>query len=310
MRHLALVAMLAVAFSSTAWADKDRADKLFEDGRKYLAAKEYALACTAFEQSHEADPAIGTQLNIALCYEDWGKIASAYRAYLEAERLAQSKGDDRARGARKKVDELDPKVPRVTLEIPPDADPSAVIFFDNKEIETSKLQEALLVDPGKHTIEARVPGKPAKVTEIEVTAGEKRVLAVEVPTPDAIVVVKTTPRSKGKLYGGLALTVGGAAAIGVAAFVSLAARQDYSDAVENCPGLVCRSRSSYDTTQDARSRANLMTYVGAGGVVLAGVGVYLMVTSGGKKESSAPAAVSITPVVSPESIGVSIGGSL
>ena len=99
----------------------------------------------------------------------------------------------------------------------------------------------------------------------------------------------------------------GAGAIGTAAFVALAARQDYSDAIEDCPGLVCRTKARYDATQDARSRANLMTYVGAGGIVLVGVGLYLMVTSGGKTESSA---VSITPVVSPDSVGVSIGGAL
>src|SRR5438309_4348973 len=69
----ALVACMAVAaLGAPAHADKKRADALFEDGRRYLATHEYALACTAFEQSQEADPAIGTQLNIALCYENWG----------------------------------------------------------------------------------------------------------------------------------------------------------------------------------------------------------------------------------------------
>src|SRR5687767_9767942 len=63
--------------------EKQRADALFEDGRRYLEKKEYALACTAFEQSHAADPGIGTLANIALCYETWGKTASAYRWYLE-----------------------------------------------------------------------------------------------------------------------------------------------------------------------------------------------------------------------------------
>ena len=91
---------IAVVLASSTIADadteKERTDKLFEDGRKYLSAKEYALACTASEQSHVSDPAIGTQLNIALCYEAWVKTAVAYRAYVEAERLAKLKFDDRA----------------------------------------------------------------------------------------------------------------------------------------------------------------------------------------------------------------------
>src|SRR4029077_10437738 len=90
--------------------EKIRADKLFDDGRRYLATKEYALACTAFEESQDADPAIGTQLNIALCYEQWGHVAAAYHAYQEAVRLAEVKLDNRGKVAAKKVAELAPKV--------------------------------------------------------------------------------------------------------------------------------------------------------------------------------------------------------
>ncbi|HLL21253.1 MAG TPA: hypothetical protein VK427_03930, partial [Kofleriaceae bacterium] len=82
MRWIAVVGTIALV-ANTASADsssKTRADKLFSDGRKYLVNGEYSLACTAFEQSQAADPAIGTQLNIALCYEQWGKLAAAYDA--------------------------------------------------------------------------------------------------------------------------------------------------------------------------------------------------------------------------------------
>ena len=151
MRFVARVAALwiAVVVGSATFAaaetPKERADKLFEDGRKYLSAKEYALACTAFEQSHVSDPAIGTQLNIALCYEAWGKTAAAYRAYVEAERLAKLKFDGRAKGARTKMDELAPKVPRLRLELPENADPSLVILFDNKELALDAIADDLMI---------------------------------------------------------------------------------------------------------------------------------------------------------------------
>src|SRR6185436_12248389 len=131
--------------------EKIRADKLFEDGRNYLAAKEYALACTAFEQSNQAEVAIGTLLNIALCYEEWGKIASAHRAYLEAERYAELKLDDRANGAHKKALELAPRVPHLQLDVPADADVSTVFLIDGKEIERRALDVDMLVDPGPHS---------------------------------------------------------------------------------------------------------------------------------------------------------------
>lgn len=316
MRLVVLAIVLSVG--GLAYADKEskaRADKLFEDGRKYLAAKEYALACTAFEQSHAADPAIGTQLNIALCYEEWGKIASAYRAYLEAEKLAKEKKDKRAAGARKKVDELAEKSPKLVFDLPANADPSTILLFDDKQLEIAKLADDLLVDPGPHTLEIRVPNRPAKKQEIGAVAGERKRIPIELPEAEAPAVelppnvIVTTPRRKGRLYGGIALSVGGAAAIGIASIVALAARQDYANAVGDCPGGVCATREAYDATQDARFKANMMTFVAGGGIVLVGAGVYLMVTSAGKRVEQ-PGGVSLRPLAAPNAVGLAVGGEL
>src|SRR5262249_30095876 len=147
--------------------DKKRADKLFEDGRRYLANKEYALACTAFEQSQKADPAIGTQLNIALCYEQWGHFVAAVKAYEEADRLATAKRDAaRAKAARKKSDELTAKVPHLSVAVPVDADASAVFVLDGKEVDLAALTAELLLEVGEHTIEVRTPGEAPKTTKL------------------------------------------------------------------------------------------------------------------------------------------------
>jgi len=304
---LVLVGAAAIAAADT---PKERADKLFEDGRKYLTAKEYALACTAFEQSHASDPAIGTQLNIALCYEEWGKTAAAYRAYVEAERLARIKFDDRAKGARKKLDELAPKVPRVRLELPDNADPAVVILFDDKELAFEKLADDLLVDPGKHEVEARISGRPSKATEIEIKNGERKEIAIDIPAAEVKVVPPiTAPRRKGRLYGGIALITIGVAAIGGSSVIALGARQDYNDAIAKCPQFLCTTRSAFDATQDARTKANYMTIVGVGGVVLATTGLILVLTSRGKPIEQQPA-VSFTPVLGGDQIGLAIGGPL
>lgn len=288
--------------------EKLRADKLFEDGRRYLEAKEYALACTAFEQSQVSDPAIGTQLNIALCYEEWGKPTAAYRAYLEAERLAKDKKDDRARGARLKVDQLAPKVPHLQVEIPGDADIATVFMLDGNEIDKAKLQDDLLVEPGKHVIVARVPGKPAKETVIDLREGERKKITIDVPRPKVEVIVKEGPRRKGRFYGGIGLTVGGGLALGAAGFVSLVARQDYADAVVDCPDHACQSRAAFDATQDARKKATLMTFVGAGGAVMVGAGIYMLLTSRGAKTTERK--VSFAPMLGPDGGGFVVGGRL
>jgi hypothetical protein len=326
MRAL-LVVMALVAVPSVALADKAskaRAEQLFDDGRNYLQRKEYALACTAFEQSQQADAAIGTQLNIALCYEEWGKLAAAYKAYVAAERQAKEKKDNREKVAHKKVLELEPKLARVRVSIPPSADPYSIFLFDEKEVSREDLVEEQLVDAGKHTIEVRVVGNPPKTTTVALKAGERRSVTIELP---AQAVTPPTgggdvtpggggggttmirPRKKGKLYGGIGLMTGGAIAVGVASYVALIARSDYNDAIANCPDNRCSNRTDYDATQDARSRANLMSIVSGAGVAMIGVGFVLVLTSKGDPVKVEKVS-HVRPIITNDSFGLAIGGSL
>jgi tetratricopeptide (TPR) repeat protein len=327
MRAL-LVALALVVLPSAAFADKAskaRADKLFEDGRNYLASKEYKLACTAFEQSQQADPAIGTQLNIALCYEEWGKLAKAYKAYVEAARQAKAKKDNREKVARKKVTEIEPKLARLRVSIPPSVDPYSIFLFDDQEMSREDLVEERLVDAGKHSVEVRVAGSAPKVTAVQIAAGEQKSVTIEVPAqvvttpppnggggtgttgPQAATEVR--PRKKGKLYGGIGLVGGGAIAVGVASYVALIARSDYNDAIAGCPDNTCTNRGDYDVTQDARSRANMMSIVTGAGVAMIGVGVFLVLTSKGDPVKVEKVS-RIQPLITNDGLGLAIGGSL
>jgi tetratricopeptide (TPR) repeat protein len=317
MRALVVVVALLALPSVAVAGDRKRADKLFEEGRSYLQRKEYQLACTAFEQSHQADPAIGTQLNIALCYEEWGKLASAYTAYVEAERLAKASKDNRAKQAKKKIAEIEPKLGRLRVSIPASADPYSIFLFDGKETTRETLVEEQLLDAGAHTVEVRVAGAPPKITSIDLKGGERKSVEIELP----IVVVKPDPgpgkkemmtidgpRKKGKLYGGLALGGGGLVTFGIASYVALVARSDYNDAIAMCPGNICTQRGDYNATQDARLQANIATVVGIAGLAMIGAGVYLVLTS--KGEPITVEKVSARPIVTPDTVGFAIGGPL
>lgn len=288
--------------------EKIRADKLFEDGRRYLAAKEFALACTAFEQSQASDPAIGTLLNIALCYETWGKSTAAYRWYVEAEKMAKQHSDDREKGAKAKVAELLPKVPHLIVTVPADADPATTYMLDGNEISKDKLLEEQLVEPGKHTIVARLEGKPPRETVVDLAEGETKKITVDVPRPEVKVIVRGGERKQGRFYGGIGMLVGGGVAVGVAGYVSLVARQDYADALVACPMQTCETQAAFDATQDARKKANLMTFVGAGGLALVGVGVWFVLTS--KTPKVTEKQIVLTPQVGPDHVGVALGGRL
>src|SRR5689334_1434029 len=116
------IAMIVCALGGVAHAD--RADVLFKKGKKLLAEKHYAEACAAFEDSDRLDPGIGAKLNVARCYQEWGRLATAWRWFGDAERMAQSAKDDRAPKIHALIEQLDPDVPRLTVKLPPGADPA------------------------------------------------------------------------------------------------------------------------------------------------------------------------------------------
>lgn len=318
---LTLVAGVAVADS----ASKKRADKLFQDGRKYLANGEYSLACKAFEESQTVEAAIGTQLNIALCYEKWGKLAAAYAAYLEAERQARETRDKRSTVARNHASELEPKLARLSVRVPDGIDRFAIYLLDASEIDVAKFDEELVLDPGTHVIEVRVPGSPPSKNEIVLKANQRARLELArpkakqpVPAPDVEPAQEpveeprpqpttSTVRSKPRLYGGLALLSSGLATVGVASYIALDARADYKAALERCPDSMCPSLGDFEATRDARDRARTMTWVFAGGLAVATVGTILVVTS---KRTAPRERISVTPLVGGDGVGIALGGAL
>lgn len=73
-----IVMMMVVA------AGLSEADSFFQKAREAMAAKRYADACGLFEKSHAAEPALGTLLNLADCYEKKGMPATAWVKFNEA----------------------------------------------------------------------------------------------------------------------------------------------------------------------------------------------------------------------------------
>src|SRR4029078_4649256 len=91
-----------------------QADHLFRKGSRLLAQKKYPDACAAFEASDRLDPGIGAKLNVARCYQEWGKLATAWRWDVNAETMATSAHDARAKKIHELVEGLEPDVPRLT----------------------------------------------------------------------------------------------------------------------------------------------------------------------------------------------------
>ena len=89
----ALAALLGAAAPAAADKAESKADALFAKGKAQLAKKQYAEACTTFEKVDELDPGIGAKLNVARCYEEWGRLVRARKWYVDAQKMAADAGD-------------------------------------------------------------------------------------------------------------------------------------------------------------------------------------------------------------------------
>ncbi len=311
----AIVTCVVATAAADAREDKKRAIALYAEAKRYLAKGDFGHACELFEMSQQSVAMIDTQIRVADCYQQWGKLAAAYRAYVEAERLASAKHDRRTKRVHRQVAVLAARVPHLHLDVPPEMDPKTVLVFDGQPIEPSALSGDVDVEAGVHTVEARVTGLPTKFTHIEIAAGETKRIRIGIPNPEIASLVEyhappeAVPQVKRdgvKLWGGVALAGGGAIAIGIAGFVSLGARDDYNSAVAACPNHLCETKSAYDATQAARDRANYMTYVAMGGVAMIAAGTFLVVRS--KSDDDSP--LTLAPTIAPGTIGLSLGGRM
>src|ERR1700722_4276597 len=100
-------------------ADEPTAAELFRQGREALANKNYAVACMKFKESVGMDPRVGPMISIAECEEGLGHLARARTYWQEAVDLAPSLGDARQVIAQERLDEIEARVPRLTLLLMP-----------------------------------------------------------------------------------------------------------------------------------------------------------------------------------------------
>ncbi len=336
MKRALTLSLVLVALGGTAHADK--ADALFKKAKKLLAEKRYPEACATFEEVDKTDPGIGAKLNVGKCYEEWGKLALAYRWYTDAEAMASATKDGRAPQIHALAEELDTNVPRLTVSIPEGANPDVVetILLDGKPLTTFGVEQR--VDPGAHVLEMTIDGV-AKKKVVPVERGGSSEISLDVPKgkgkgkgkkgsgwktkkpegggdpqgepapdpePEAAPVPGRTQR-----IAGIALGAGGVVAIGVAGAITLSARGKYKDALaDHCMGSssMCDEKG-LDITRDARHRANIATVVTivGGAAVIGGVVLYLVAP-----KVAAPGgehALRITPVVGEDGAAVVLGGA-
>lgn len=157
---VALCVCLASGFAGAQSSNKAAAEVLFAEGKRLMAAGQFAEACPKFADSQAADPAVGTQLNLARCYKEAGLTASAWSEYKSAAAAARAAGQSaREQLARKEAKAIEAQLNHVLLTFPEKAKVEGVeVRIDGAVIPASLLNMRMPVDPGEHRVRVTAPG--------------------------------------------------------------------------------------------------------------------------------------------------------
>ncbi|MET0594557.1 MAG: hypothetical protein ABW133_17790 [Polyangiaceae bacterium] len=289
---LAASALTTNAVAQTA-SDKAAAEGLFDQGRAAMQEGDFSKACGLLERSQHIDPAIGTLLYLAECYEKAGRVASAWATFREAADAASTaKEPQRARTGRERAQRLEPLLSRLTIQVASETQQLTGLTVDrkDKQIQSALFNVPVPTDPGEYTITATAPGYESWSGTVTVPEKAGRV-SINVPAlkkasadsastaPSAPTTVPPTTgtaqpgddaarqaafnasstsaesRSSSQRTMGIVLGAAGVVGIGVGSFFGLSAMSKNSEAADLCPNKECKSADGLSLTEDAKSAA-------------------------------------------------------
>ncbi|MBX3260418.1 MAG: hypothetical protein KF782_12060 [Labilithrix sp.] len=239
-----------------------RAEKLFHSGEEKFDGGDYAGACDDFSESLKLGPKLGTLLNLALCHETIGKPVTAWHEFSHAAAWAAQNGQrDRHEFAAEHVRALEPKLPRVVLQLPADRAISG-LDLDGEPVPEPRWYLPLYLDPGEHRLGVTAPGKQRATVAFRVTASPSDQVVYVPPLADERVATSPPAARDGtrRALGLAGLGVGAAGVVTGAVFGALAIAADERD-----PAV--------------RDRATAATAAFVAGAAFAAVGGWLLWTS-------------------------------
>jgi hypothetical protein len=298
------------------------APALLVEGRKLMAAGQYAEACPKLADAQSREPAPTTAIALATCYEKWGKLATAWATFHAASSAADSAGMKKiAAAANRMAAALEPKVSHLTIKPPPDAS-GIDVRLDHESVPSSDWGTGLPRDGGGHDIEVSAPGKKPWTQHVDLGASGQN-LEVDIPRlADDRTAIRTNEGSsaatgeatppgsdatdgQGQRTGGIAVGAVGVLAVGIGAFAGLHANSTYKDALAACGGNPSCAPGTNGLTlrQSASTWATVSTasFIGAG-VALTGGAVLFFTAPRGR----AGPAVGVGPAA--QGTGLSVVG--
>lgn len=152
---------------------KAAAEALFDRGLDLMRQGKFAEACQQLESSQSMDPAVGTMLYLAECYEKQGRIASAWALFREAASAARAAGQlERARVGAQRANLLEPRLSTLIIEVPPDHRVDGMeVRRNGVKLPAASWGIAIPVDPHTHQLRVTAPGYVGWESEVKIESG-------------------------------------------------------------------------------------------------------------------------------------------
>ncbi len=232
---LLVTAVSATTMAAPSAADVAVAQRSFDEARALFGAGKTAEACEKFAQSQHLDPKLGTLLNLAICHEKLGKVASAWSEFHDARSIATAGAlKERVQFADEHLATLAPLLSYVRVRMDGQTRASApTVRLDGEPVDPAALDTDIPVDPGDHQIVVTTRDGRSWKGAARTARTDKVTLTVPHLVP---LLVKATPaapakepaahgrRTAGLVTMGASLAVG--AAGGVFGFMAISARKD------------------------------------------------------------------------------------
>ena len=250
------------------------AEVLFFTARGMMEAGRYAEASSKLTESYRLDPAAGTLLNLAVCNQKIGKIASAWGEFRDAQAEARRMNrPDREKLATDSLAAIEPELPFLAIQVPPQVRiiRGLEILRNGVPLQGAAWDTELPVDPGQAEVVERAPGYKPKTLYVTVARQQHATLSVEAlelaPVERAAVPFWTGRRTAGLLMMG----AGVAAAVGGTIFGLQSIRQK-NDSDASCPNYFGDLRCNQTGVNDMSS-ARTSAWLSDGAFGLAAIGL-------------------------------------
>lgn len=282
------------------------ARKWFREGIELEAAGDFKAALKKFEAVAEVKLSPQVRFHLARCHESLGFLTQALGQYRLASFEAEEQKLPNQEEFRQSLESLEASIPSLLIH----SSEQGTLSLDGVELDSSSLDIAKVIDPGRHQVVLLLPGGHRVEESIELSRGEHRELSLQAPDGWVAPVAGTSaakdeasaadatlndPSESSSMtlpivFGGVSL----AAFVG-AGIMAWQGQEALSRLESECIGDICptSAQSDYDLAQAMSIAAPITLGVG---ILSLGASIYLFSTSS-SSESKTSAKIKVTDPV-------------